>query len=295
MTLRQFVRDLIPFLIIGFLLRWATGVPFLHLPGEAIIDIAIAVTSSLIILSWRLFHLWAIIRRLLAFFEHTESRFRKPAIEFLRNGVNALSEKIPSLFGKDGLELSVLETDLISQLCFQFGQGVYNGTDSNVPSVFKSKYPQYLSYQEENLKKKSAEGIRILLVTESDLQTDFSCNKQEFKSFLKWHNDNCIDLLQVDPTNAIRLAKKHYIPTSATDIGIWDADYAGIFKSHSRTIRLMIRPATSTEFENCKRYFIDLLSGTKDITIVSDTLKLGERSEKQKELDIERVNKQWTK
>jgi hypothetical protein len=294
MSLNHLLRDLILTLFIGFLFRLITGVPIKHIPEEAFLDFTIFVTSATVVLSFRLSHLWGIIKKLLSFLEQTETKFRKPAIEFLRKGIYVLSERIPSIFSLGGFDLSILEVDLISQLCFQFGNGIYNGTDSNTPSEFKRKYTQFLSYQEENLKKKSKPGIRILLVSEKSLQDDFRIFSDEFKSFRDWHSDNSIELLQVDPAKATELAKQHHTPENATDIGIWDSHYVAVFKPNTDTIRLIMRTNGSDDFRNCKNYFIELINHTKDITIHSGNLYLQDRSSSQKQEDIKKVTSQWT-
>jgi len=295
MTIRNIFLEIAKVAGIGLILRVLIGalfgVPYESLSKDAALDATIVIVSSALVTAERLTRLWSVIRTLLAFFEKTNRSFRKPAIEFLRKGVATLAEMIPSVFSFDGVKLSTLEVGFISQLCFRFGRGVYHGTDSNVPSVFKKKYPLYLSYHEENAKKRAQPGIRILLVSESSLMQDFKSHRNDFETFYGWHGQNAIALLQVDPHTARGVAEAFEIPS--TDIGIWDSTYAGIFKEEDDRIRLIMRSNGSESFDKCQKYFLELLTHTKEVRIINAKLELRDRELRYKEDDQNTVKAQW--
>ena len=270
---------------------------FESLIREIFLEIVIVIVSSFLILSYKLWIFRHVLDSIFVLYESTHKSFKKQLIEFLQMGLHKIGMKIPSAFSEDGVQVSSEEVDFISQLCFLFGNGVYNSTESNVPSVFRKKYPHYLFYHEKNRLKQEKPGIRILLASESALKEDFVNNNLDFEKFKEWHYANSIALLHVDPNRAQDLAKKYSIPS--TDIGIWDSNYVAIFKYalEVNNLTLLIRTEEkskiSSTLENCRHYFEDLLMLTKVMKIENCKLIFKDRPLGDKEADQQKVKEQW--
>lgn len=294
--LDRFIIELIITLGIGIFVR-AYFVPFnfalIEIPFDLIIYTSVIVTIQ-IFKFWKLRY---ILVTLLIIYDETDKKSQAPFLGFLKINIDHLRSIIMSAFSINGVTVTIPEVDMISQLCFKYGRGVYNGTDSNPPSLFKKKYPLFLSYNQENIKKRDQAGMRVLLVDENELQKDFKSNADTFRKFYSWHISNNMVLLQVDPSIAKRISSEHSI--SSCDIGIWDNDYVVLFNAVPETepekvnLKIVPKEYESLVLDRCKNYFIDLLWEAKKIEINESYVRLSEIDLKGKETFRETVKTQW--
>jgi hypothetical protein len=263
---------------------------------EIFLDLVIFLGTSALTLGRKLWAIRGLIGTLLRIHDQTDRGARRIWGAVLRIQIEGnLHDTFVKASSSTGAEFSMADVDLISQLCFRSGNGVYNGTDSNPPSVFASKYSQYLAYQEENLKKKDQPGIRVLLVSEDDLNADLHNpdNRDDFHAFIEWHDNNHIDLLQVGPQKADELRKRYSLPS--TDIGIWDDDLAVIFQdvAASQKLNLYICPQLSPRFNQCQNYFLSLLDNSNSLRLISGRVVTKALSGNERNQYKDKVRKQW--
>ena len=160
--------------------------------------------------------------------------------------------------------------------------------------MFNKKYPQYLAYHEENIKKKNKPGIRVLVVSEDSLQEDSQTHRTDFDIFRTWHDDNSIELLQVDPQIARELATSRGL--RSTDIAIWDRDLVAIFcqvDSQPEKLNLFICPQGSDRFVQCQDYFLALLDNSNSIQVFQNRIVVQPRSFNDRQQDKKKVREQW--
>ncbi len=295
---REFWRALIGSLIFRLLLLpWFN---FAESLKELTIDVVIFLVTSLLLLLVNLYAVRQAVWRLLRIYHRADEQTRKQLMKlFLEKHLDAFENTILSASTEDGVELDEDDVDLISRLCFEFGSGVYHGTDSNPPSQFTKKYSHYLLYHERNVKKRNQPGVRVLLVSEEDLESDYKTDGNSFQSFYGWHLGNSISLLQADPQDAADIAIRFGIPS--VDLGIWDSNYVLLFcpaigQPGGRRTRLKIGIKGSTLFKNAKGYFIALLEKTRDIRTVDNArVKCLERRRADWEKSQSLVMSQWEK
>jgi ABC-type spermidine/putrescine transport system permease subunit II len=166
----------------------------------------------------------------------------------------------------------------------------YFGTDSNVPSIFSSLYPNYLT-QSQNWKT----GARILLCSFDDLVRDLANNKNDFESFYNWHITNNASLLFHKNTSANQ--KMNAFSLINTDLGVFDDNYVIIFKPiQNRAIQYWIK--SHENFQETVRYlrfYLALIESpeTKVIKYNDGELQLQELSKSKREEIINKLKYLW--
>jgi len=292
---REILNTLLIAAVIRALLLVVLKLSYEETAKELLVDLLILLGSMSLTFGRKLFALRSLIGTLIAIYDHTDRSTRRLWMALLRRQIAGnLQDTFLAASSKEGAILNSLDVDLISQLCFRSGYGVYNGTDSNPPSEFNKKYPQYLAYHEQNIKKKDRPGIRVLVVSEDELQRDFQLNRVDFEVFRTWHDYNSIELLQVDPETARKLATSRGLPS--TDIGIWDKDLVAIFcaiDSQPGKLQLMICPHGSERFMQCQDYFMALLDNSNSIQVFQNRIIVQARSFNDRQQDKYKVRDQW--
>ncbi len=295
----EILKEVFNTLVIAALLRvtflFVFRISYHDTVKELLVDLLILIGSISLTFGRKLFAIRNLIGTLLAIYDHTDRGTRRLWIQLLRRQIAGnLQDTFLAASSTSGAILSTLDVDLISQLCFRSGYGVYNGTDSNPPSEFNKKYPQYLAYHEQNIRKKDRPGIRVLVVSEEKLEEDFQRDRIDFDVFRTWHDDNSIELLQVDPETARKLANSRGLPS--TDIGIWDKDLVAIFcqiDSTSDKLNLFICPQGSERFIQCQDYFLALLDNSNSIQVFQNRIVVQARSFNDRQQDKKKVREQW--
>jgi len=292
----ELVRDLFfTFLLalgIRFTLLWPV-IPYTSVLHEVFLELLVIIGLYPYRILYKLWPFRRVIKALLNIYRHTDKNTRGPLVDlFLQKHIETFHRVVLAAFGSNGVDLEAVDVDLLSQLCFELGNGIYYGTDSHTPSEFKKRYPQYLTYQEKNLQKQRRPGIRILTVSDQALRLDFNAERDDFVAFYERHRDNSIQLLQVEPEAAKKSAKQFML--ASTDIGIWDSSYAVIFDVQKvKTTKIFIRTRNFGDFKNCRDYFLELLGKAREVAIRNARLELLSRSNSAVETDKNSVRTQW--
>lgn len=192
----------------------------------------------------------------------------KTLLTFASKHLKSLEETIERLSSKEGIEVDRADLVFITQLCFKMGTSKYDGTDSHTPSEFLKVYPEYLTFHSENLKvnPEVEHGSRILIVDPDRLRRDLDVKSDEYLEFLKWHEDNKVELLVVDPMIASKLKEQYKLPT--TDLGIWYGHYALLFepKEKEGRIKLWLTYPEEDMYRSSVEYFRSLWEKARHIT-----------------------------
>ena len=161
---------------------------------------------------------WGIRREVIALLDWhkiSDRRLRSIQSKFYFPDLKNHLDSRTSLTAAEGVDLDRSELSRLSRICFATFRGSYIGADSNVPTSYYSLYPDYL---ESQVRGRQASGdARFLLVTAEQLVADHRLDSREFETFFRWHVDNQIRLLQVDPQEARSVAKTYGF--SGTDVG----------------------------------------------------------------------------
>jgi hypothetical protein len=136
-------------------------------------------------------------------------KFRKQFYKFIESDLDILYHVLLDAPSKGGSSLDVNNVNTLTHICFELGESIYDGTDSNVPSKYYSLYPAYLEAHEKNINsKKNIPGSRILIIKREDLINDFMNNYETAVKFVAWHVKNGVSLKVIEPSEAINISKK---------------------------------------------------------------------------------------
>ncbi|NQE53767.1 hypothetical protein C5S29_09250 [ANME-1 cluster archaeon GoMg3.2] len=193
---------------------------------------------------------------------------RDTTYAFIKRALGILKRQIMGVLSRDGVDLSREELESFIALCFDCANDSYSGTDSNVPSEFDKIYKKYLDQHKKLIKKlesKKEPGPRVITAEKRLLRKDSedTRTKYEFSQFLKWHEENGVELLHVDPQTASDYLKKNKLSgNSNVDVGLWAGQYAVLFRpsADGEKVNLkMVFPGQDT-YENVVNYLQDLIS-----------------------------------
>jgi SAM-dependent methyltransferase len=200
------------------------------------------------------------------------------------------SEQWQEFFRGEKVEFPYYEMEGLVSAFYEELIDTYIGVDSLLPSEFISKIHPYLlrsliSTIHENVyfppSSKYCHGrhiVRILRRSIKDLDEDYNKNENEFKEYLKYHEENGYEriiLLWVDPDYAERIAhEKYHLWT--TDVGLWIRNCALLFQptmSRENKIALQLinrnpekNPSEKHIFDNCVSYVKDIINHSRRLT-----------------------------
>lgn len=198
---------------------------------------------------------------------HAEPPGRTEIINLVRRHFESFEQELSGVLGPTGAPMDKSDMDYFTTTCFRLGSGIYNGVESHLPSEFYDLYPDYLEAQVLNLEKNPRQhSSRILLATRAALRADYLKDKNRFESFFKWHQRPNVKLLYVHPKIAGKLALEQSLQT--TDIGIWENQYALLFKKEDNSSRIVLFmiPQGNPTFDKCVKYVKSLNQTAKEVT-----------------------------
>lgn len=194
---------------------------------------------------------------------------------FVKKRLTKLDTDLKGILEDDGQDFDSDSARTLAELCFFHAKGQYDGIDSHPPTEYWKKYKTYLDNHAANLKNKSTtqnNGSRILIIEHSELQIDYHNNPKDFEMFVKWHNDNGVDLFWVEPQFAHELLKKHNL--QVTDFGIWHDVYSLFFQKTDNLDIIHLSMASNTHrikyFDSVKSFFNEIKPLLKDQKITLD-------------------------
>jgi hypothetical protein len=174
---------------------------------------------------------------------------------------------------KDVLNISYL--NVFYDNLWKYSGEKYDGSTTFAPSFYMKSEKSYLDSMEDNVKK----GVKIrrfLIITGSRLKADIHQYPEETKEFIKWHEQQKVVLIRVDPDKALKA--KQALALTFPDIGLWYDKYALQFgdyifnngeKPEGRN--LIISGAISSQqinYYNCESFFDELtLNNPEPITL----------------------------
>lgn len=195
------------------------------------------------------------------------------------------------LSSQNGFSVSREKNQKIYEVLFSTNKREYYfGTDSNVPSVFNSLYPNFLTLS-QNYKT----SARILLCNFDDLERDLTSKKNDFEGFYNWHIDNNASLLFHNSNSAKQKMNIHGLINS--DLGIFDDNYIIIFMPRdNNTIQYWVKShdvsAVTTTYI---RFYLTLIESpdTKVIKYNEGILSLEELSKGKKQEITRKIKNLW--
>lgn len=289
LKLRDLWLPLLAACIVGLLL-WPWSLQFL---GTVMHELFILIVASAIGFLVSLAAIWPEVGILLWQRSETHRRLRKPFGMFSRIYLTRLDVFRRGLTSPSGYELASEDLEKFVAACFKANGGNrYIGTDSNVPSQFRRIYPNYLDeHFKPPMPRARSRDVRILIVSQSDLEGDYAANKSEFVMFYKGHGRNSAALLlQVERSVAEVAQKIQRFPS--TDIGIFGSDFVVFFKpdggqGEKSRCRVLVEPLNPERAKQLCEYLRRLNACAKEIRLVNDILKCEDRNKEHLAIDEE--------
>jgi len=158
-----------------------------------------------------------------------------------------------------GLDMVKEELGDLTRSAFDRCPGPYYGTDSNVPSGFRSIYPLYLEDEIGRRRDETAEDIRFLIVDPATLQQDYERDPQEFLRFYDRHWQNHVQLLQVDPQVAAAACRKAALPSK--ELGVYEWRFVLFFSpdESGKFVRVLASELAGSLAQKCEMFFDELV------------------------------------
>lgn len=152
----------------------------------------------------------------------------------------------------------------------------YIGIDSHRPSRFWEVHPFLLDHLESSIKRVPVSAachgrrvVRVLRSTFAELKNDQKRNGSGFRKYMRWHADNGVTLLRVDPGVALRKQKKFHPTIWTTDIGLWPRTCALLFEPRiSQADRMKLQLSLrydANRFSEAIAYVKDVLEGAEEL------------------------------
>jgi glycine/sarcosine N-methyltransferase len=260
-----------------------------HIPGpggEAIVAVTAVVLAYLVVSQITNLMVGDLVRKVHAIGAAAEGWARITMMRFVDRHLERLDEQIQQLTSAEGVLLDIEEVKFWTEMCFEFGDGHYDGTDSHLPSEFERVFPKYLRAHGEMLRRhpKAPQNSRILIGPPNEFRNDYINNYDTgYEGFLAWHKDK-VPLLHIDRERAesLRPRLRHVERASSSspgalptlDMAIWHGQYALLFRDEPDVgkIRLWMRHSGDNWYEQC-RQLVDLLRGTPAAAPQAATLR----------------------
>lgn len=204
-----------------------------------------------------------------------------PTQSFLTENLQEMSQQLDDLEG-DGAVLPRYEVARWVKWCFETATTKnYVGTDSHVPSQYRTIYSEYLTAHERFIARvPRSESKRIMISNAEKLRADRAENPKDNAVFLEWHNTDHrkpndargtskqpVGLFQLTPHANAELLKNtepKLEDLTETDIAFWENDFVLLFNPVTDSIdpadgaptevRLRFREKGTALYNECERY-----------------------------------------
>ncbi len=200
---------------------------------------------------------------------------KHPIFPYMKKQIKKTYETIiKEISGINGAKIYPEDMNNLTEALFESGRGEYIGVESNLPSTYFEKYPNYLDYHKKYLQKKQKKGARILIAKDGATMYDDSImNATPYRKFVNWHKENKVELLWIDRDKATNIKNK--LKLESTDIGLWKKSFAALFKTEDEYINVKLLE-NSDRFKKAKEYIENIVeNATKlelETTLLSDKL-----------------------
>lgn len=188
----------------------------------------------------------------------------------------SMQEDFGHLMGQDELEAPYDRIENIVALFYGTLPDSYIGIDSHRPSRFWEVHPFLLDHLENSIAQAPVSPachgrkvVRVLRNTLSELTKDQKRSGAGFRKYMRWHEENKVTLLRVDPGVAAR-KQRGFNPTIwTTDIGLWPRTGALLFEPRilqSERMKLQLYPRQDADrFGEAIAYVASVLEDAKEL------------------------------
>jgi len=185
-------------------------------------------------------------------------------VRLIRGELQQLVSDLQGLVGP-GIEVRTeLVPDWVRTRCWETMKGPYIGTALHQPRTYMRILGKYLLSHQEYLtptdrpdQEKRRDSIRIMFTERDKLEKDKEESKEDYDKFLKWHNDNEVELKLLPLRRAKELAS-YYDTDGATDIACWDGEllllwiYGAV--PEEDPVRLRMTFVGEALYDKCRRF-----------------------------------------
>jgi len=190
----------------------------------------------------------------------------------------SLREDFEPLMGEEEMNAPYDRVESIVALFYSTLTDSYIGIDSHKPSEFWDVHPFLLDHLESSIKRSplstACHGrrvVRVLRKTFAELTKDQKRNSSGFRKYMRWHADNGVQLLRVDPGVVMRKQKQYHPTIWTTDIGLWPRTCALLFEprisqADRMKLQLYLR-YDANRFAEATAYVKDVLEGAEELLL----------------------------
>jgi hypothetical protein len=145
-------------------------------------------------------------------------------LRFVGEELKLLHDRVADLRSR-GIDLELNDvTPWIRQRCFAVSSGRYCATDVLVPSEFVARFVPYLrAHADYVARTRQTDSCRVNIASAEMLERDRCANPDDWETYRKWHTDNGVRLLYLDPGAVGEYAREVGLD-GTTDIATWDGD-----------------------------------------------------------------------
>jgi len=255
--------------------------------GEVAVDTVVGAIAFGAVIQLTRFSLGPLFPALAVLRDAAQGTARDAILGIAGRQLEKVRELLVGLRSDAGVELDRSEVNFATRVFFEHAKGLYDGTDSHLPSEFTSAYPDYLDAHEkhitEMLDRRNGGGTRILVASRADVVRDADHHPDAYYAFVDWHRRHRVRLLLAERAVAEELSSASELPEGqhgrqVTDVGIWYDQYAALFspKKGSGIVGLKMAVPQDELFNACIEYFEALLehTTTSELPLVPELFEL---------------------
>jgi len=223
--------------------------------SDLVLELLVGALAVLIPLSFTLWAVWGQLSVLLRTVGSTPPHNLQLVLQFLRQEVAALEQRLGDLRGR-GLCMEAPESGMwVSARCMSVAGGRYMATDTSIPSTYRARYADYLDGHAHFLARTGRrDSVRIVVADEAAIAADQRDNPDDFKWFVNWHATYGVELRQLDRRFGAEVAESSGLD-SIMDIALWDGEFALLFIfSEPNSLRLRLAFEGEGDYLRSVRY-----------------------------------------
>lgn len=169
----------------------------------------------------------------LIMFHKFDKNFINPIQNFCESRFETIIDKFKDLIDPSkGLEIGLLSTGLIYKVLFENGSRYISATylsPGEYWDIQNSDPLNLLSYHEKALKRTQKENLaknyRFLIMEKEKLEKDIKINQNSSLLFIKWHSENNVNIINVEPDSINGILNKYPKIVHNVGLGLWYGKY----------------------------------------------------------------------
>lgn len=162
-----------------------------------------------------------------------DKNFINPIQNFCEGRFETIISKFKELIDPSkGLEVGLLSTGLIYKVLFENGSDYISATylsPGEYWDIQNSDPLNLLSYHEKALKRihktNSRKNYRFLIMEKERLEKDIKINQNSSLLFIKWHSENNVNIINVEPSSINDILNKYPKIVHNVGLGLWYEKY----------------------------------------------------------------------